>query len=62
MMVFDADGEPVARVKSKGSMMTDDDAFSEWWKATVAVLPDETWEEEATSLLEGKGYRAVWYD
>ena len=62
MMVFDAEETPVARVKGKGSVLTDDDTFSEWWKSTIAVLPDDNWEEEASSLLERRGYRAVWYD
>ncbi len=62
MRVFDVAGTPVARVKGKGTILTDDDAFSEWWKSTIAVLSDENWEEKASSLLERKGYRAVWYD
>jgi uncharacterized protein len=62
MRVFDAAGRSVARIKGKGSLLTDDDAFSEWWKTTITVLPDDNWEEEASSLLEHKGYRAVWYD
>lgn len=62
MRVFDAEGNPVARAKNKGSLLTKDDAFSEWWKTTIAVLPDDNWEEEASSLLKQKGYRAVWYD
>ena len=62
MMVFDAEKTPVARVKGKDSVLTDDDTFSEWWKSTIAVLPDENWEDVASSLLEARGYRAVWYD
>lgn len=62
MRVLDVAGAPVARVKGKGTVLTDDDAFSGWWKSMVALLPDENWEEEASSLLEQKGYRAVWYD
>lgn len=62
MRVFDAAGKPVARVKGKCSIISDDDGFSEWWKNTIEVLPDENWEKKASSILENKGYRAVWYD
>ncbi|WP_157200361.1 YkgJ family cysteine cluster protein, partial [Methanogenium cariaci] len=49
MRVFDAaGGRSVARIKGKGSLLTDDDAFSEWWKTTITVLPDDNWEEEAS--------------
>lgn len=62
MRVFDMAGTQVARVKGRDSVLTDDDAFSEWWKNAIAALPDENWEEMASSLLEKKGYRAVWYE
>lgn len=64
MRVYSSDGVPVARVKGKSSMLTDDDDFAEWWKKSIASLPCEgrEWEEETSRILASEGFRAVWYD
>jgi Fe-S-cluster containining protein len=64
MRVYCSDGIPVARVTSKSSVLTDDEAFAEWWKKNAASYPGEgkEWEEGVTRLLSSEGYRVVWYD
>lgn len=64
MRVYSSDGVPVARVKSKSSVLTDDKDFTEWWKEHAATLPGDgrAWEEEVSRLLVAEGYRVVWYD
>jgi len=64
MRVYSSDGIPVARVKSKSSVLTDDEDFADWWKRHAASLPGEgkEWEEEVSRLLAAEGYQAVWYD
>jgi len=62
MKVFDTAGKLVARVNGQCSVISDDLGFSEWWKKTIAILPNENWEKHASSILEQNGYRVVWYD